>query len=298
MASLSDMAAFVAVVEKASFSQAGRELRLSTAVISARVAKLERDLGLRLLNRTTRQVAPTDEAKAYYEDCKAILERVELAEAALSSRQNNPTGTVRVSAPSVFGRLFMGPMLAKFQALYPDINIHLHLSDSFVDPLKDGYDLIIRIGKLENSSLIARKLADSPRLLCAAPTYLEQKGAPKNLDDLMEHNCLLLRFPGSTQFQWDFSTKDKKITVPVTGSLESNNGEALREWVLAGLGISLKSRWEVAPHLKAGTLVELLPETPPSSVPINALYPSGKILPLKMRLLLDFLGDQFAGGIP
>ncbi len=298
MASLSDMAAFVAVVEKASFSQAGRELRLSTAVISARVAKLERDLGLRLLNRTTRQVAPTDEAKAYYEDCKAILEQVELAEAALSTRQNNPTGTIRLSAPTVFGRIILGSILARFQSLYPDINIHLHLSDSFVDPLKDGYDLVIRIGKLENSSFIARKLADSPRVICASPSYLKDKGTPSSLDDLMEHNCLLLRFPGSTQFQWSFNIKGEQITLPVSGSLESNSGEALRDWALAGLGISLKSRWEVDEYLKAGTLVELLSDTPPQPVSISALYPSGKILPLKMRLLLDFLADQFSDGIP
>ncbi|WP_159104375.1 LysR family transcriptional regulator [Sneathiella glossodoripedis] len=287
------MAAFVAVVEKGSFSQAGRELRLSTAVISARVAKLERDLGIRLLNRTTRQVAPTDEAYAYFEDCKTILEQVELAEANLSSRQNNPKGTIRISAPTVFGRKYVAPALAKFQQKYADINIHLHLADSFVDPLKDGFDLVIRIGKLENSSLIARKLADSPRILCASPSYIEKRGMPEKIEDLLDHNCLLLRFPGSTQFQWEFRKGGSTVRLPITGSLESNNGDVLREWALEGLGITLKSRWEVITLLRDNRLIEILTDTPPAPVSINALYPLGKILPLKMQLILDFLSQQF-----
>lgn len=297
MTNLSDMAAFVAVVEKGSFSQAGRELRVSTAVISARVAKLEKDLGIRLLSRTTRQVTPTDEAISYYKDCRQILEQVELAEATLSSRQNSPIGALKISAPVVFGKTYLAPLLAEFQRTYPEINIQLHISDSFVDPVKDGFDLVVRNGPLVNSSLIARKLADSPRLLCAAPNYLKEFGVPEKISDLLNHNCLLLRFPGSTQFQWEFGVGDARSVLPVTGKMDSNDSEVLCDWALSGLGICLKSRWEIKSHLESGALIEVLPDYPPTPVTVSALYPQGKILPLKMRLLLDYLGDGFKGNL-
>ncbi|WP_169570235.1 LysR family transcriptional regulator [Sneathiella limimaris] len=300
MANLTDMAAFVAVVEQGSFSQAGRELRVSTAVVSARVAKLEKDLGVRLLNRTTRQVAPTEEAIQYYEDCKKILAEVAVAEASLSSRQQSPSGSLKLSAPTVFGRRYIAPLLAQFQSDYPDLQVQLQLSDSFVDPVKDGYDLIIRIARLPDSSLVARKLGDSPRILCAAPAYLEKARLPKSPEELMKHNCLLLRFPGSTQFQWEFvNQKGDRQTVPVKGSLDSNNGDVIREWALAGYGICLKSRWEVEAELADGRLMEIdLAGLTPSPVDIYALYPVGNINPPKVRLLLDYLVGVFARGLP
>jgi len=297
MTNLTDMAAFVAVVEHKSFSQAGRELRVSTAVISARVAKLEKQIGVRLLNRTTRHVAPTEEAYLYFEDCKRILEQVAVAEATLSSRRHKPVGTLSISAPTVFGRRHLAPYLPVFLADYPELQIRLHLSDGFVDLLKDGMDMAVRIATLPDSSLVARKLAESPRVLCAAPSYLDRAGTPASLSDLLAHNCLLLRFPGSRQFQWEFGEKGQSQMIAVTGNLDSNNADVLREWAIAGHGICLKSRWEVDADLEAGRLVEILPETPPRSVTISAIYPLGNIVPPKVRLFIDFLIHQFKEGL-
>lgn len=297
MINLADMAAFVAVVEQKSFSQAGRELRVSTAVISARVAKLEKKIGVRLLNRTTRQVAPTEEALLYFEDCKRILEQVETAEARLSSRRHSPSGTLKLSAPIVFGRRYLAPLLPIFQRDYPDLQIRLHLSDGFVDLLKDGIDMAVRIATLPDSSLVALKLAESPRVICASPSYLKEAGTPKNPQDLLNHNCLLLRFPGSTQFQWEFGEDLQKQVVAVHGNLDSNNADVLREWALLGYGICLKSRWEIEEQLELGQLVEIFPETPPRSVAISAIYPLGNIVPPKVRLAVDFLKRRFRNGL-
>ncbi|MBL4740779.1 MAG: LysR family transcriptional regulator [Sneathiella sp.] len=293
MASLKNMAAFVAVVEHKNFSQAGRELRVSTAVISARVAKLEADIGVRLLNRTTRHVVPTEEALIYFEDCKRIIAQVDAAEAALSSRERQPVGSLKITAPLVFGRRFLAPLLPRFQMVYPKVQIRLHLSDTFVDLIKDGMDMGIRIADLPDSTMIARKLGDSPRVICASPDYLRRTGNPQTPNDLLNHNCLLLRFPGSTQFQWGFLKSGEKYTIPVKGDLDSNNGDVLRDWALAGHGICLKSRWEVEKELERGELVEILKNDSLSPVNISAIHPSGNITPPKVRLFIDFLVETF-----
>lgn len=296
MAKLTDMAAFIAVVEFESFSQAGRELRVSTAVVSARVAKLEKQIGVRLLNRTTRHVVPTDEALIYYQDCKQILQQVEMAEAALSSRREHPVGNLKITAPLVFGRRHLAPLLPAFQQDYPDLQIRLHLTDGFVDLLKEGIDLAIRIADLPDSTMVARKLGDSPRVICASEKYLQKAGTPKVPEDLLNHECLLLRFPGSTQFQWRFGSADDALTVPVRGSLDSNNGDVIRDWALAGYGICMKSRWEIEKELEEGQLIELLTDFQPQPVTISAIYPQGKIVPPKVRLFIDYLAKSFRAG--
>ncbi|MEP3247422.1 MAG: LysR family transcriptional regulator [Sneathiella sp.] len=298
MATLVDMAAFTAVVEQGSFSSAGRELRVSTAVVSARVARLEKQIGVRLLNRTTRQVVPTEEAKLYYEDCKSILTKVETAEAALSSQKENPKGSLSITAPVVFGRRYIAPLMSGFQSLYPKLQVRLHLADSFVDVVGEGMDMAIRIADLPDSSLVTRKLADCPRLLCASPDYLARCGIPRTLDDLLHHNCLLLRFPGSSQFQWRFTHQGVKKVVPVTGTLDSNNGDVLRQWALEGQGIILKSQWEVAEDLKAQKLIQILSDFTPLPVTISALYPHGNTALPKVRLMMDYLGKVFKSGLP
>lgn len=287
------MAAFVAVVEQESFSKAGRELRLSTAVVSARVAKLEQHLGVRLLNRTTRQVSPTDEALEFFEECKNILSQVEVAEAVLTSRRLSPSGALKITAPVVWGRRYLAPLLPEFQTRAPDLQIRLNLTDEFVDMVADGIDIAIRIAPLKDSSLKSVHLGESPRVLCASSDYLKRHGTPQNLQDLLEHNCLLLRFPGSSQFQWHFEAGGKIQSLSVKGSLDSNNGDIIRDWALAGAGIALKSRWEVAEHIRKGELVPILTDAAPLPVNISALYSSGTIQPPKIRLFLDYLKSQF-----
>jgi len=297
MASLKNMAAFVAVVEYKNFSQAGRELRVSTAVVSARVAKLEAEIGVRLLNRTTRHVVPTEEALIYFEDCKRIIAQVDAAEATLSSQERQPVGSLKVTAPLVFGRRYLAPLLPVFQKQYPKVQIRLHLSDTLVDLIKDGMDMGIRIADLPDSTMIARKLGDSSRVICASPDYIKRAGLPQTPNDLLGHNCLLLRFPGSTQFQWSFLNEGKKYTVPVKGDLDSNNGDILRDWALTGRGICLKSRWEVEKELENGELVEILKEFELPLVSISAIHPSGHITPPKVRLLIDFLVKSFGASL-
>ena len=292
MSNFKGMAAFVAVVEQESFSKAGRELRLSTAVVSARVAKLEQHLGVRLLNRTTRQVSPTEEALEFYEECKKILSQVEVAEAVLASRRSSPSGALKITAPVVFGRRYIAPLLTSFKEVAPDLQIRLSLTDEFVDMVADGVDVAIRIAPLKDSALKSVHLAESPRILCASPDYVRRYGRPENLQDLLAHNCLLLRFPGSSQFQWRFDVDGQSQTLAVKGSLDSNNGDVIRDWVLAGEGIALKSRWEVAEQLKRGDLEQILPDAKPVSVNISALYSGGSIQPPKTRLFLDFLKAQ------
>ncbi|MBE7638167.1 LysR family transcriptional regulator [Sneathiella sp. P13V-1] len=293
MASFKDMTAFVAVVEHNGFSKAGRELRLTTAVVSARVANLEKHLGVRLLNRTTRQVTPTDEALQYYEECKSILRQVEAAETHLSSRRLNPSGSVKITAPTVLGRRHVAPILPALQALYPELEIRLSLTDEIVDIVGEGVDIAVRIAPLKDSSLKSIHLANCPRILCASPEYLKQYGTPQKSEDLLEHSCLLLRFPGSTQFQWIFEGEEKVQKFSVKGSLDSNNGDVLRQWALEGQGIALKSVWEIQSELRSGKLVHVLPELHPKNVAISALYPQGHITPPKVRVTLDHLKKHF-----
>ncbi len=287
------MTAFVAVVEHKGFSKAGRELRLTTAVVSARVANLEKNLGVRLLNRTTRQVTPTDEALQYYEACKNILQQVDAAEVHLSSKRLSPSGSVKITAPTVLGRRHIAPIVPELQKQYPELQIRLSLTDEIVDIIGDGVDVAIRIAPLKDSSLKSVQLASCPRILCASPSYFQKYGTPRSKEELLEHNCLLLRFPGSTQFQWAFESEGKVQNLNVKGSLDSNNGDVLRQWALDGQGIALKSIWEIGEEIKDGRLVHLLPNLVPAPVSISALYPQGHIIPPKVRVTLDHLKASF-----
>ncbi len=298
MVTFRNMVAFVAVVEQGSFSKAGRELRVSTAVVSARVARLEEEIGVRLLNRTTRQVSPTEEALKYYEDCTKILVAVALSEERLSTAKQSPKGSLKVTAPVVFGRRHIAPMIPRFADLYPELQLQLRLSDRIEDLVGDKLDVAIRIGHLPSSTLMARKLADSRRTFVAAPSYLEENGAPRHPTELLNHNCLLLRFPGSTQFQWQYAEEGILKTLAVDGRFDSDNGDVLRQWALAGEGIALAHRWEVNEDIQAGRLIPILLDTPPMPVPISAVYAQGSHMPSRSRLFIDYLSNLFKDGIP
>jgi DNA-binding transcriptional LysR family regulator len=298
MGSLVDMAAFVAVVEQGSFSQAGRELRQSTAVISARVAKLERQIGVRLMHRTTRQVVPTEEALVYFEACKKILLDVEDAEAALTPMDKNPRGSITISAPVAFGRRCLAPVISRFSSFHPELEFRLQLTDRQIDLVKDKVDLAIRFADLEDSTLKARVLAHDHRVICATPEYLERAGTPEVPSDLLKHKCLMLRFPGSTQFQWQIVQNARLVTIPVKGNLDSDNGDVLRDWVLEGRGLAIKSVWEIIEDLNAGRLVRVMLNYPPMSYPIWAVFPGGPYPPPRLRLWIDHLVGAFKSWDP
>jgi DNA-binding transcriptional LysR family regulator len=292
MALLENIRVFVRVVELGSLSAAGRHLRLSPAVVSHRLQQLEQHLGTRLLNRTTRQVQPTEHGTLYYVACQEVLAALDHAESVIADAGGTPRGSLRVTAPLGFGRRVLAPLLPLFQAQYPQVAVRLRLSDHLIDLLQEGVDAAIRMAVLSDSSLIARKIADCPRLLCAAPAYLEAHGRPTTPEDLLDHRCLLLRFAGSQQFRWTLATPDGPLTLPVKGTLDADDGDVLTEWALLGEGIALKPLWEVAHHLRMGRLEPVLPDYPPEPAVLAVLYPHRRLLPAKIKAFADFMVEH------
>ena len=294
MSNFGDLEIFAHVVAAGSMSAAGRELGLSPAVVSKRLRRLEDRLGTRLLQRTTRQIALTEAGQGFYERVVAILAGVEEAESFVSRRSALARGTLKVSAPTSFGRLHIAPNIAAFMHDNEDLSVNLHLSDELVDIVGEGYDVAIRIADLADSSLVARKLAPVRRILCASPRYLDEYGTPENLGDLDRHNCLA-HFGAE---QWRLQTPQGTVSRRVQGKLLTNSSEVVREAALSGLGIALRSTWEVGSDLAAGRLVQVLPDVEGSQdTAIHAIYPSRQFLPVKVRLFIDYLANLF-GHIP
>ena len=289
---LNEIQVFVKAVELKSISAAGRSLRLSAAAASHRILQLEEQLGVRLLNRTTRSLQPTEAGMTFYEHALEVLAAVERAENSMATASGVPAGSLRVTAPLGFGRKFLAPLVSEFHALHPRLEIRLRLSDHVIDLLSESVDVAVRMAVLPDSSLVVRKIADCPRVLCASPAYLEANGRPQTPDDLLQHNCLLLRYPGSTQARWTLDTPAGSTVVPVSGRFDADDGDVLTEWALQGAGIALKPYWEVAEHLSRGELEVVLPEYPPEAVSLTLLYPNKHLLPARVRLFADFLVER------
>ncbi|MFH1806521.1 MAG: LysR family transcriptional regulator [Pseudomonadota bacterium] len=300
MSDFEDIQIFVRVAELGNLSGAGRELRHSAAVVSNRIARLEERLGVRLLNRTTRRVSLTTEGDVYYRHCLRILAEMEEAENAIANQKNTTRGPVTLTCPVAFGNKFVAPIIPKFVEKNPDVQVRLHLSDRLFDLLQDKVDVAIRIADLKESSLIVRKLASNRRVLVASPAYLKRHGTPVIPTDLLQHNCLLLRFPGSRQFQWVLNGPDTEgpVTLSVSGSMDSDNGEVLTRWCLDGHGIALKSMWDVGDLIADGRLVIVLQDYTPPAHAVYALYPENRYLPTRVRALVDFLVGEFGGTPP
>ena len=276
-------------VELGSFSAAGRHMRLSAGVVSHRIGALERHLGCRLFNRTTRKMQLTEEGRVFYENCVDMLAALDRAEASVATKGARPRGRLKITAPLGFGRRVVAPMLPRFQADHPELDIFLRLSDYFVDLFTEAVDVAVRMAILPDSSLIVRKIADVERVLCAAPSYLDAHGEPRAIGDLMTHNCLLLRFPGSQQFRWSLSDGESVREVAVTGRLDADDGDSLTQWALAGQGIVLKPAFEVADHLRAGALRIVLPDHPPQAATLAVLHAYQRMTPPKVQAFADAL---------
>jgi DNA-binding transcriptional LysR family regulator len=289
---LNELKVFVRAVELKSISAAARNLRLSAAAASHRILQLEEQVGVRLLNRTTRSLQPTEAGCIFYEHALNVLEAVERAESSMAMASGVPTGSLRVAAPLGFGRRILAPLVQEFHRLHPKVEVRLRLSDHAVDLLSESVDVAIRMSALPDSSFIVRKLADCPRVLVASPEYIAKHGAPEAPEDLLQHNCLLLRFPGSTDFRWTLNTPDGPSTLPVSGKFDADDGDVLTEWTLDGAGIMLKPYWEVAQHLREGRLKVVLPDHPPEPVSLVMLYPHRHLLPAKVRVFADFLIEK------
>ena len=289
-----DLVLFVRVAELRSLTAAGRDLRLTPAVVSARLIRLEKKLGMRLLNRTTRQVDLTPDGHSFLEHSLKILEAVDRAQSAIALNRDSPAGSLKVSAPVSFSRLHLAPAVARFTEAHPNLQLQLVASDRFDDFFHEQIDLLIRVAELKDSNMVARRIATSRRVLCASPQYLAKAGEPKTPKELTEHNCLLLRFPGSQQWRWTLVYPNGgPETLSLSGTMDSDNSDILTSWCLAGHGIAMKDMFEVAPYLKDGRLVEIMREHPPVSYPIMALYPHSQYLPPRVRLFIDFLAEEF-----
>lgn len=290
MSNFMDMEIFARVVTAGSMSAAGREMGLSPAVVSKRLRRLEDRLGTRLMQRTTRQISLTEAGQGFYERVVAILASIDEAEAFVSRRSALARGTLKVSAPTSFGRMHIAPHLGPFLLQNPDLAIHLELSDEFVDIVGDGFDLAIRIAELSDSSLVARRLAPIHRVLCAAPAYLDKFGVPHTIADLAGHACLTT----APQDHWRLEGPEGILSIKPAGPIQTNSSEVVREAVLAGLGIALRSTWDVGPELSAGKLVMVLPQYRASRhVGVHAVYPSRRFLPAKVRVFIDFLAQLY-----
>ncbi|TKT77619.1 LysR family transcriptional regulator [Aquamicrobium sp. LC103] len=294
MAYLDNIAVFVRVVELGNLSSAGRDMRISPAVASNRIKELEKHLGVRLFNRTTRQLMPTEHGRAFYQGAKRVLEAVEEAEAAVSALSGQPRGTIRVTAPLGLGRRLIASGIPEFRDRYPDIEVRLRLSDHNVDIMKEGIDVAFRLGLLEDSSLRMRGILDCERVLVAAPSYLAARGEPEKPQDLVDrkHDCLLLRFPGAREFFWTLTTENGPQKFEVHGPFDSDDGDVLTGWALAGRGIVNKPRFDVEPFIRDRRLKIILPQTPPLPVQLAAVYPHKNFQDPKVRLLLDFMAER------
>lgn len=281
---------FVRIAATHNISLAGKELDLSPAVASAHISKLEEGLGVRLIHRTTRRVSLTEEGVALLPHAMEVLERVELARASVGSGQVLPQGKLRIAAPASFGRLHLLPALDGFLTRYPDLVVDLHLSDSIIDMVEGGYDISIRDAALNDSSLIARKLANVSRIICASPEYIQQHGEPKTPDDLEQHHCV--NFMGLET--WVFEKEGKQISVKTQNRLRTDNGEAARDAAIKGLGITLSSTWCCYEQVRRGELVRVLNDYPlVSGTAIWAVYPSSRLLAPKVRAFIDYFASIF-----
>ncbi|TNF58021.1 MAG: LysR family transcriptional regulator [Rhodobacteraceae bacterium] len=290
---------FVRVYELGSMSAAGRDLRVSPAVTSSRIAQLEDHLGVRLFQRTTRNLTPTEQGKAFYGGACAILEAVEAAEAEVVDISENPRGALFVAAPLGVGRRLIAPEVPAFIDLYPEVSLRLRLTDRKVDLTTEGLDLAFFLGQPQDSTLRIRKIADVPRVLVAAPAYVSARGMPRSGEDLVQggHECLNLRFPGATEFQWRLVTPEGPKKFRVAGRFECDDGDVLTDWALAGRGIALKPVFEVADHLGAGRLVVVAADTPPEPVQMACLYTHRRRQDPKTRLFMDFMATRIATAV-
>jgi DNA-binding transcriptional LysR family regulator len=293
MDTLTDVAVFVRVVERGSFTLAATDLDLSRAVVSKYLSRLEERLGARLLHRTTRRLSLTEAGAALFEASRGAIERIEEAEAAVAQLQSAPRGRLRVSAPMSFGILHLGPALAAFARAYPQVALDLRLDDRYVNLVEEGVDVAVRIGALHDSSLVARRVGASTALACASPAYLAEFGEPETPQDLAAHDCLLYAYL-STANVWRFTAPDgREIPVAVSGKLRANNGIILTEAGVAGQGIIMMPSFYVAPLLRDGRLKRILARYRLPELGIHAVYPQRAHVPPKVRVFVDFLAQRF-----
>lgn len=295
MQQISAMAVFAAVVEARSFSGAAERLGLSKSAVSKHLSRLEDALGARLLNRTTRRISVTEVGEIYYAHCARILAEAEAAEAAVSQLRSVPSGRLRINAPMSFGLAHLSPAITSFMQAYPEITVELDLDDKFVDVIDGGYDVVIRISRMRDSSLIARRLAVARVILAASPEYIARYGNPETPADLKGHKCLHYNGGHAAPPEWTFHDSSGRVqTVPVSGPLIASFGDLIRDAGIAGLGIIRQPTFIIGEAVRSGKLLQVLPQYRLEHDPvIYAVYPHRRHLLPKVRAFVDHLADTF-----
>ncbi len=290
---LENLSLFLRIVQRGSMAAAGRELGLSPATVSERLAALEAHYGTRLLNRTTRALSLTEEGRALAEGAPNLLAEADELESRLRQGVSHVSGPIHVSAPSDLGRNRIAQLLDGFMMQHPGVTIDLHLGDGYVDLAAQGIDIAIRYGDLADSTMMVRPLAPSARIVCAAPDYLERHGRPSHPEHLVRHNCLMMRFRGEVDRAWPFMIDGKLQTLLLSGDRIVNDGTLVREWCIKGHGIARKAEWDIAEDFRAGRLVPLLRDFEVPPLRLQAIYPKGRAQVRRIRLLLDALVSAF-----
>ena len=293
---LNELRAFVAVVDTGGFNRAANQLEASAAAVSRRISALESALGVKLLNRTTRQIDLTEAGNQFYADVVSIIESLEEAEEKLQSGRETVKGNLRVAAPLSFGVTRIAPILPQFMKQYPELKVHLQLDDRFADLVAEGIDVAIRIGSLKDSSLVATRLASIPSACCASPDYLALHGEPGKPEDLSRHNCLQYSLLSSKE-DWSFvEQNDNRRDIQISGSLSTNNGDVLKEAAIQGLGITMAPTFIVEDALRDGRLKAILSDYYPEPFGLYAVQPSRHFTPMRINVLIDYLKKQLGNG--
>lgn len=293
MDKLMQLRVFVRLAERGSFSAVGRDLRVTQSAVSKAVTTLERALGTRLVNRSTRSVSLTDAGSHYYERCQRILADLDEADAAVGDSNLGTSGALKIAAPVPFGLMFVAPRVARFQARHPALKIDLDLNDRPLDLVEENIDVAIRLGHLTSLGLVARKLGDSPFVAVASPDYLSLRGTPCNPKDLTTHNCLTYTHQANPAV-WTFGGGAAPYSAAVTGNYRSNNLLALKDAAIAGIGIARLPLWMADAEIKAGSLRLVLENFRLPAFGIHAVFPSAKRIPARVKLFVEFMQDELS----
>ncbi|MEP5154506.1 LysR family transcriptional regulator [Planktotalea sp.] len=299
MSYLDNIRTFVRIYELGSMSAAARDQRISPAVTSARISQLEAHLGVRLFQRTTRSLTPTEQGRLFYTGACTVLEAVEAAEAEVGDATDNPRGTLHAAAPLGIGRRLIAPYVPEFAENYPLVDVRLRMTDRKVDLTAEGLDIAFFLGRPADSNMRIRKIADCERILCASPAYIAEHGHPKTGHEIDrgQHNCLNLRFPGATEFQWELNTETGARKFDVQGRFECDDSDVLTDWALQGAGIAMRPVFEIAAHLASGALVQVVEDTPPLPVQMACLYTHRRHQDPKARLFMEFMIERMRQAI-
>lgn len=281
------------LVKQGSLSAVARELGVTPPVVSTRLAKLEQRLGVRLLNRTTRRMSVTHEGEVYYAEAVRLLGEIEELESSVAKSRAVPKGLLRVNATIGFGRQYIGPAIGAFVRQFPEVDVQLQVTDRPLNLSDEAFDVGIRIGMLPDARFYARKIASNARLLCASPVYLQNHPAPAAPRDLQRHQCIVLRENDAAYGTWHLQQGKKEETVKVRGSLSTNHGEVALGWGLDGHGILMRSEWDIAPYLRSGRLVPVLPDWHLAPADIFAVYPERLNMSAKVTAFIDFMRQRF-----